>query len=285
VTEPIRHTYETKDLKLAADRYPATGTEKGIVLLLHGGGQTRHSWTAAARRLAAAGWTAITVDTRGHGDSGWAGDGNYTQDALVRDLESLVGSLGQPPILVGASMGGLTSLLAVGEGHVKARALILVDIAPRIEKAGADRVGSFMRAAPDGFATLEEVAAAVSAYNPHRKGPSNLNGLKKNVRQGVDGRWRWHWDPAFMGTGDEPGRGMNQERLQAAAAGVKIPTLLVRGKQSDVVSPEGAQELLDLIPGSRYVDVGGAGHMVAGDDNDVFSREVLTFLGELDGAS
>ncbi|MGX7680170.1 alpha/beta fold hydrolase [Jatrophihabitans sp. DSM 45814] len=276
-----KRTFDVGGLQLAADVYAAESPH-GVALMLHGGGQTRHSWGAAARRLAAAGWTAITLDSRGHGDSGWAEDGDYTQDAMIGDLEGVLATLDEPPVLVGASMGGLTSLLGVGEGRLRARALVLVDIAPRIEPEGAGRIIDFMRAAPDGFATLEEVADAIGAYNPHRKRPNSLEGLKKNVRQGTDGRWRWHWDPAFLTNGDEPQRGVNQPRLQQAAAAVRIPTLLVRGKQSDVVSVEGAEELVRLIPGSRYVDVSGAGHMVAGDDNDIFSREVLLLLSELD---
>jgi pimeloyl-ACP methyl ester carboxylesterase len=139
---------------------------------------------------------------------------------------------------------------------------------------------------PDGFATLEDVADAVSAYNPHRERSSNLEGLKRNVRLMDDGRWHWHWDPALMRRGDggddDETRGvLSYERLKDAARSLTIPTLLVRGQQSDVVSPEGAAELLELVPGSRFVDVRGTGHMVAGDDNDVFTREVLAFLDAL----
>jgi len=273
-----RRTFEVNGLALAADEYPADPS-RGLALLLHGGGQTRHSWHRAAERLAAAGWSAATLDARGHGESEWAGDTDYTQDALVSDLKGIVATYDQPPILIGASMGGLTSLVAVGEKEVAARALVLVDIAPRIEENGASRIGDFMRARPEGFESLEEVAAAVSAYNPHRKRPSTLEGLKKNVRLREDGRWHWHWDPAFMQiTRDEPRRLTAEDRLVKAARNISIPTLLVRGKQSDVVSVEGAKELLELVPGSRYVDVSGAGHMVAGDDNDIFTQEVLTFL-------
>jgi pimeloyl-ACP methyl ester carboxylesterase len=184
--------------------------------------------------------------------------------------------------LVGASMGGLTSLMATGEGKVHPRGLVLVDVAPRIEVSGSRRVRDFMRARPEGFASLEEVADAVAAYNPHRPRPRSLEGLKKNVRL-RDGRWHWHWDPAFMTPiDDEPSRMIDHERLADAARAVTVPTLLVRGLQSDVLSPEGAQELLSLIPGSKLADVAGTGHMVAGDDNDAFARAVVDFLDSLD---
>jgi pimeloyl-ACP methyl ester carboxylesterase len=278
MSEAVTTTFQSGAMTLAADEFVADDP-RGIALLLHGGGQTRHSWKGAARTLSDKGWTSYTLDSRGHGDSGWAEDRDYSMDALVADLAVVADSVGGEPVLIGASMGGLTSLVAVGEGRVRARALVLVDVAPRIEPEGTARIGQFMNAKPEGFDSLEEVAAAVAAYNPHRKRPASLEGLKKNVRLGDDGRWHWHWDPNFMRPlNNEPTRLTDPDRLQNAARAVRVPTLLVRGKQSDVLSVEGAKEFLGLVEGSRLVDVSGAGHMVAGDDNDIFTREVLAFL-------
>jgi pimeloyl-ACP methyl ester carboxylesterase len=277
---PVRRTYHTGNIELAGDEF-IVENPVGVALLLHGGGQTRHSWKSAAAALSAAGWTAVTLDARGHGDSGWAPDRDYSMDALASDLARIAGPYSDP-VLIGASMGGITSLVAVGEGLVSAKGLVLVDVAPRIEPSGAIRIGDFMRAHPDGFSSLQEVSDAVAAYNPHRKRPASLEGLRKNVRLRDDGRWHWHWDPAFIQpVNDEPSRLTDPERLRNAARAVTVPTLLVRGMESDVLSMDGAKEFLDLVPGSRYVDVGGTGHMVAGDDNDVFTREVLRFLEEL----
>ena len=262
--------------KLVADRWQAEN-ERGTVLLLHGGGQTRHSWHRSGSRFAEAGWTTIAFDARGHGDSAWAPNGDYSMNALVSDLAAVVAELGVDPVLVGASMGGITSLLAVGESDVMAGALVLVDVAPQTEPEGVKRILDFMAAAPNGFATLDDVADAVSAYNPHRARPENLDGLKKNVRQWADGRWHWHWDPAFLSVGDEPSRHTRHDRMKAAAERVDVPTLLVRGAQSDVVSPEGAEELKRVIP-HALVREAKAGHMVAGDDNDVFATQVVEFL-------
>jgi pimeloyl-ACP methyl ester carboxylesterase len=268
-------------IELAADEYPAGKDPKGTALFLHGGGQTRHSWKGAAAALAASGWHALSLDARGHGDSGWAPDGDYSMEALVDDLTQVAGEYDHP-VLIGASMGGLTSLIAVGEGEVTARALVLVDVAPRIEKRGADRIAAFMRARPEGFESLEAVAEAVAAYNPHRARPPRPEGLRKNVRLREDGRWHWHWDPAFIQPADgEPGRLTDPERLRDAARAVRVPALLVRGARSDVLSEEGTKEFLQLVPEARFVDVKGAGHMVAGDDNDIFAREVRRFLGTL----
>ena len=271
-------------LRLAADRWWATEPQ-GTVFLLHGGGQTRHSWHGAGDRLCKAGWNTVSLDARGHGDSEWAADRNYRHDALVGDLLAVIDQVGDgPPVVVGASMGGITGLVAAGEHPGAIRALVLVDIVPRLEKAGVDRISSFMRAAPDGFASLEEVAEAVHAYNPRRKRPATIEGLKKNVRQHENGRWYWHWDPGFMRPVeemDEPNRALGYDRMMSAARRIDVPTLLIRGRQSDIVSMAGVEELLAAVPSARFVDITGAGHMVAGDDNDVFGAAVVDFINHL----
>lgn len=276
--EPLE--FNSTGVRIRGDRF-AAADEVGVALLLHGGGQTRHSWRSTARGLSTHGWTAVTLDARGHGDSAWAVDGDYSMDAFVGDVSTLVDALGVTPVLIGASLGGLASMIAVGEGRVPARAMVLVDVVPRLEQSGVDRIMTFMRSHPDGFASLEEVADAVAAYNPHRPRPANLEGLKKNVRRRADGRWHWHWDPQFLNFGDEPSRAQGEERLVRAAGRVRVPTLVMRGGESDVVSDVGAAELLDLIPGSRQAAVARAGHMIAGDDNSVFAQELLGFLADL----
>jgi pimeloyl-ACP methyl ester carboxylesterase len=267
---------------LAADVY---GDPSGPpVAFFHGGGQTRHSWHSTANALGRNGWRAFSVDLRGHGDSQWPEDGDYSVDAFSSDVLAVVSAIGRPA-LVGASLGGVAALLAVGESiEDLVTALVLVDIAPRIEPEGALRIGDFMRERmDDGFGSVEEAAAAVAAYNPHRPPPADLTGLARNLRRRSDGRWVWHWDPRFL---QRPTGGPDEtrvslvppERLEAAARSLRVPTLLVRGRMSDVLSEEGAQEFLDLVPHAEYVDVAGAGHMVAGDRNDVFNDAIVRFL-------
>ena len=275
-------------LMLAADTYgPPDGPP---VLFFHGGGQTRHAWGGTARLLGDKGWRATTVDLRGHGDSDWAphreveGDG-YTLDDFAADVRAVAAVQSSPPVLIGASLGGLASLTAIGEapaGTTVASGLVLVDVAPRLEQEGIDRIAEFMLGNLDGFASLDDVADAVAAYNPHRPRPKDLSGLRKNVRQREDGRWYWHWDPAFLlgGRIDETRSVRNEGRLEEAARAVTVPALLVRGRQSDVLSEEGVRQTLALMPQARYVDVGGAGHMVAGDRNDAFNDAVVEFLRE-----
>jgi non-heme chloroperoxidase len=248
-----------------------------LVLLQHGGGQTRHAWRGAGEALGAAGYHAVAFDARGHGDSDWAPDGEYGQDPMVEDLKCVIEALGnRRPVLVGASMGGGVSLVAIGEDRVDATALVLVDIAPRIEPAGADKIQAFMSQKPEGFSSLEEVADAIANYQPHRKRPRNLDGLAKNVRLGEDGKYHWHWDPRFRaGRRDFEAR---RQRLEACAMNLKLPTLLVRGGLSDVLSEEGARSFLEMCSHSEFVNVTDAAHMVAGDRNDIFSGAVIDFL-------
>jgi peroxiredoxin len=257
------------------------------VLLLHGGGQTRFAWGSTPQRLADRGWHVYRVDARGHGESEWADDGDYSLWAFADDVRALAVQMPTPPVLVGASLGGLSSLIAIGEtlGHEPiARALVLVDVAPTMEEPGKERIGDFMREhVESGFGSLDEVADAIAAYNPHRPRPSDLSGLQKNVRQRDDGRWVWHWDPKFISRSTDETRASfaDPERLRAAAHAITVPVLLVRGRVSDLLSEEGAEELLRLVPHAEYVDVAGAGHMVAGDRNDLFNDAIVDFLDRL----
>lgn len=268
-------------------RGTATGPEDGPpVVLLHGGGQTRHAWSAVAERLASTGCRAIAMDLRGHGDSDWAPDGDYHIDAFARDLMAVVGELGRAPIVVGASLGGMVALVAEGESQIGlSSGLVLVDIAPRMEPAGVDRIVGFMTAHPTGFGSLDEAADAIAAYRPDRPRPDDLRGLAKNLRLGSDGRWHWHWDPGFLASGRGPGSRAAPDRLDVAARQIRVPTLLVRGARSDLLSEEGAQHFLGLVPHSQYIDVAGAGHMVVGDRNDAFSGVIQRFVAEVHDAA
>ena len=273
--------FEGRDgVPLAADAYG--DPSEPPALLLHGGGQTRFAWGNTAQQLAAAGWYAISMDQRGHGESGWAPNKDYSVDAFVDDVRAVAEQLTAPPVLVGASLGGIAALIAEGESHpALAAALVLVDIAPKIEASGALRIIQFMQGKPEGFASVEEAADAVAAYLPHRRRPADLSGLERNLRRMDDGRYRWHWDPAFLEPGHGPRPGENTDRLRAAARRLSVPTLLVRGRLSDLLSEEGARDFLALVPHARFADVSDAGHMVAGDRNDRFTAAVIEFLADL----
>ncbi|MBE0694805.1 MAG: alpha/beta hydrolase [Aquamicrobium sp.] len=274
--------------RIAADVWDGRGHP---VLFLHGGGQTRRAWDMTAKRVADAGMRAITVDLRGHGESEWVSSGNYTFADYGADAAAVIRQTAEryhaAPSAVGASLGGLSSLIAELHHGPLLDSLVLVDITPRMDVGGVARIQSFMGAQmEEGFGSLEEAADAIAAYMPHRKRPRSLDGLRKNLRLDPDGRFRWHWDPAFM----KSERNVNfrgretMEDLLAKLPNLHLPVLLVRGVQSELVHEDYVREFVDLAPSASYVDVGGAGHMVAGDRNDVFCSAILDFLTDREAA-
>jgi pimeloyl-ACP methyl ester carboxylesterase len=261
-------------VELAADITGRWGDP--LVVLLHGGGQTRYSWGAAAAALAQRGFLAVSVDLRGHGESDWSPDGGYSIDRYADDLRAVVDQLGRPAAMVGASLGGLTSITAAGEDPVApSTAIVLVDVTPRMKESGKEAIQAFMQARPEGFASIEEAADAVSTYLPHRPRPSDVSGLRKNLRRGDDGRYYWHWDPRML---DGVQQGMEPERFEKALASIHLPILLVRGVLSEIVGEEDVAAFRAVAPAADYVDVPNAAHMVAGDRNDVFNDAVVDFL-------
>jgi pimeloyl-ACP methyl ester carboxylesterase len=263
------------DVLLAADAYGDPSHPP--VLLMHGGGQTRYAWGPTAANLAAAGFYAVTLDLRGHGESEWAADGNYEITAFAADIELVASALPARPALVGASLGGIASMVCQ-HLHPVATAVVLVDITPRMDPEGVQRIVGFMNAHPGGFASIDEAADAIATYLPHRPRPNDTSGLAKNLRLGEDGRWRWHWDPRFLSGPPRSSHEHYPERMNAAARSLVVPTLLVRGRMSEIVSEEGVREFLELVPHAEYVDVEDASHMVAGDRNDLFCDAVIDFL-------
>jgi pimeloyl-ACP methyl ester carboxylesterase len=270
-------------VRIVADRQG--DPQARAVVFLHGGGQTRRSWGRAAAAVAKRGWQAITIDLRGHGESDWSTEGDYRVVSFAADVAEVLRGLPEKPVLVGASLGGFTSMLLAGEiSPGIASAVVLVDIVPNMEQSGANRIHNFMvDKVESGFGSLEEVADAIAEYNPHRPRPTDLNGLTTNLRRRGD-RWYWHWDPQFISgsAAFPPFEVTDPDRMHAAVEailGSGVPMLLIRGQVSDLVSQERADEFLARFPQVEFTDVRGAGHMVAGDRNDVFAGAVLDFLG------
>ncbi len=269
-----------KDIQIVADAF---GPEQGRpVLLAHGGGQTRHAWQACGKKLGQRGYHALSLDLRGHGESDWASDGDYSIERFAEDILFVADKLHEAPVLVGASLGGIAGLIAQGEyaraGRRGFAALILVDITPRMNMEGVQKILGFMSSNLDtGFASLEEAADAIGQYLPHRPRPKSLSGLAKNLRL-KNGRYYWHWDPRFIAGTQRPQGSREPERLEQAARAVTVPTLLIRGNKSELVDAEAVRLFSELVPHHEFVDVTNAGHMVAGDSNDVFNAAVIDFL-------
>jgi len=271
-------------LELAVQTRHAAG--RPTLLFAHGFGQTRGAWNAAAEALAAEGCRCVTFDARGHGESSRVPDGDYHMNQFAEDLLALTQAQPEPPILVGASMGGLLGLVVAGESATAGlpspfRALVLVDITPRWETAGVERILAFMQAHPEGFADYAEAAEQIAAYLPQRRERKSEEQLRPLLRESSDGRLRWHWDPALLG-GLISESERYQPRLLAAAAKIEVPLLLLSGGRSDVVSSANVREFLQLAPHAQHVELPRATHMVAGDANDAFTREVARFVHRLD---
>lgn len=265
-------------LTLIADEWNrGLAGDRPTVLMLHGGGQNRFSWKNTGQILADDGFHVVAIDARGHGDSDRSPDADYAFETMAVDVTHVLDIIGRPVVLIGASMGGLAGILAAAHaGPDKVTGLVLVDVVPRFEKSGSARIRDFMFSHPHGFGSLQEAADAVAAYLPHRPKPRNPEGLKKNLRL-RDGRWYWHWDPAFL-TKPEDDPHLRTEIFEQAAINLTIPILLIRGKLSDVVSPEGVQDFLAKVPRAEFVELSEAGHTAAGDDNDTFTQAVTAFV-------
>lgn len=272
IGQPVRVCrFQSGDLQITAD---VAGPPDGApVLLLHGGGQTRGAWGGALAEGARRGFYMISADLRGHGESGWSPAADYSMAAHAADIAAITGAMSAPAFLVGASLGGMASLSYAAMGQPLA-GLVMVDIAPTVNTAGTDRILAFMHSAPDGFASVADAADAVAAYLPHRPRPRDTSGLLRNLRL-RQGRYYWHWDPRMFQNGRPP---RDTDGLRDAARDLKVPTLLVRGRLSDVLSQEGVDDFLKLVPHAEFADIAGADHMVAGDRNDAFNEAVFAFL-------
>jgi pimeloyl-ACP methyl ester carboxylesterase len=173
----------------------------------------------------------------------------------------------------------MTSFYAVGSSNPPAaQALVMVDIVLRVANAGVERIRRFMMSHRNGFANLAEAVEAVAAYNPDRPRPQDPSGLRRNLRQGEDGRLYWHWDPRMLEVSPSSEPPSRVGALLEVSHRVSVPTLVVRGGHSDVVDDEGVAEMRRLVPQTEVYEVSGAGHMVAGDRNDAFSAGVVSFL-------
>lgn len=270
-------------LVLAATEFTPTASppRPGNLLFAHGFGQTRGAWQRTCAVLADAGYAGLSYDARGHGESGRNPDGlAYAGEQFADDLIIAAGEQPQPPILVGASMGGLFGMIAEARWPGLFRAMVLVDITPRWEQAGMQRILGFMTAFPEGFDSLEHAAEIVAAYLPHRRKRKTAEELGELLHHGEDGRWRWHWDARLI---DDLVRdsARHQDDIANAARTLRCPVLLISGGRSDLVSASTVEEFHDLVPHARHAHLPQATHMLAGDDNDAFTSTVLDYLAEL----
>lgn len=260
---------------------------KGAIILSPGGGQTRHAWSGAAIAFAKEGFFVVCADLRGHGDSDRAPNATYSYHDYGRDALALSDwveyETGVKPHYIGASLGGVAALVAAGKIRQEGFAsLTLVDVAPKISEYEFGSIRNFMLdGAKRGFQNINEAAAFLSTHfprpNAETRSSSSSAGLQKNLRQGEDGRWRWHWDPAFVETLYlEPDE--FERELTEAATNLIIPIHFMRGGESELVTQEAAAHFRKIAPHIHYTEIKGARHMVTGDQNDIFVDAALDYL-------
>ncbi|HEY5972664.1 MAG TPA: alpha/beta fold hydrolase [Pseudoxanthomonas sp.] len=267
-------------IALASTVFPSAAARASL-LFAHGFGQTRGAWLQSGRALAAEGYAGLAYDARGHGESARnAADQPYTGGQFANDLIIIAGEQPQPPVLVGASMGGLFGLIAESRWPGLFRAMVLVDITPRWEQAGMQRILGFMTAFPEGFDSLDHAGDIIAAYLPHRRARKSPDELRELLRESDDGRWRWHWDARLI---DDLVRdsAQHQDDIAEAARSIRCPVLLISGGRSDLVSAKTVEEFQALVPHAHHVHLAQATHMLTGDDNDAFTATVREYLAGL----
>lgn len=266
------HILTLRDLHF---HYLDWGTEgKPPFVCLHGGAQTAHSWDDFAP-VVRNDYHVYALDQRGHGDSDWAPDGDYSRYTQCEDVEAFVSALGLSPfILTGLSMGGINAITYTARYPEKVRALIIVDVGPEIETRGRENIQNFTRI--DELDSFEAFIERAHRFNPRRSLENLRQRLSHNLKQLPNGKWTWKFDQQRLNTGIRSGLG--PEGLWEDVRKIRCPTLIVRGGESDILTPEAAQRLQAAIPNSRLTVVPGAGHSVMGDNPAGFNAAVQEFL-------
>ena len=251
------------------------------MLLLHGFAQTCHSWDFVALGFSD-NYRVIVLDQRGHGDSDWAPDGDYSPETQQKDISGVVNELGlENFVLMGLSMGGRNSFTFAASNPDYVKALVVVDAAPQNMQQGTQNIRSFVQQ-DDELDSVDAFVERVLQYNP-RRDPQQVRGsIMHNIKELPSGKWTWKYDRALRSPGRRMGSDAETEkRLWAYIESLQCPTLLVRGGASDIVAMDTADRMHQAIPNSRIATIEGAGHLVMGDSPSGFQSAVTDFLASL----
>jgi pimeloyl-ACP methyl ester carboxylesterase len=253
-----------------------------VVLALHGGGQTSYMFEELGTALRET-HHVIAPDLPGHGESTSLGDpSEFSRESLAQTVPVLLEEFGTGPVtIVGASLGGIIALTLAATRPELVTAIVLIDVGHRLEEAGVRRIIGFMLQ-HESFESLEEASDAVAEFMPHRP-RTDPQRLRRNLRQRPDGRWTWKHNLGQVSAErmDEVDWHDILEGLKDDAAKVRVPVLVLRGSNSDVLSSDGASEIADVLSDARLVEVNNAGHLAAGDNPASTVSHVTRFLAEL----
>ena len=280
---PFSREVEPRDREVTANglrlHYLDWGTEgKQPILFLHGGLQQAHSWDFVSLPLCVE-YRVFALDARGHGDTQWAPDGDYSVEAHESDLAGFAETSGlEKFILVGHSMGGRNAYVYTSNHPERVKALVIVDTGPETEPQGRDRIRRF-RELPDELDSYEIFAERIQEYTG-RSREQVMGALKYSIRPRPDGKWTWKYDK-LLRSPDYTSKDWPPEKLWECLGRIQCPTLVIRGSESDIFAPEVLEGMLRVIPGSTSAVVHGAGHLVAGDNPVGFLEALRTFLNRI----
>ena len=250
------------------------------IVFLHGGGLNAHTWDLVCLGLRRE-RHCFALDQRGHGDSEWSPEMDYTTESQVGDLEAFVDRLGLTRfVLVGMSLGGVNAMAWAGRHSERLAGLVIVDVGPEIRMAGVQKIAAFT-SEQKLLDSIDEVIERALAFNPRRDPRLLRLSLRHNLRQTPKGQWMWKYDQRHRGKAEPGAYERRRELLWDSVAKIACPTLVVRGAQSDVFHDEDAERLTAALPRGRWVRVENAGHTVQGDNPAGLLTELRGFLGEL----
>ena len=250
------------------------------IVLLHGGHQSAHSWDLVSLHLARD-YRVLALDQRGHGDSEWARDVEYSNHTMSLDAEAFIETLGlQRPILIGHSMGGRNAMLLTKRAAARLRALVLVDIGPEISDKGRQAISSFVRSNEE-FDDLEHFVRNVRQYDPYRSRAHIERTVKYNMLQRADGKFVSKCDSNPRRLGVLHSSGAQDNISLDDARNFSLPVLVLRGEKSNILTFDAAERFRDALPRGTLVTVPDCGHNVHSQNTKGFIAALGGFLSTL----
>jgi len=250
------------------------------VVLLHGGHQSAHSWDLVSLHLAQK-YRVLALDQRGHGDSEWARDVEYSNHNMALDAEAFIAAMGlQRPVLIGHSMGARNSMLLARRDHAYLRAMVIVDVGPEVTERGRAAIAGFVQANQE-FDDLEHFVANVRKYDPYRPREHIERTVKYNMLQRADGKFVSKCDSNPRKLGIVRGTGPLDNITLDDARDFNLPVLVVRGETSNILAPDAAERFRDALPHGTLVTVPNCGHNVHGQNTKGFIAALNHFLDHL----
>ncbi len=244
------------------------------LLFIHGFAQQAHSWDFAALAVRDI-CHVVSVDLRGHGESGRAPGGSYSFDDLYADIDAFVASISfRNPFICGLSLGGTLAYTYAANNPDSVRGLVIAESAPESKREGRESIRNFT-SGPGEFDSLGELVEKVRQLTPWRSVEQVRSSLVHSVGRNGAGRWTWKYDPAINTLHSTYGA---PESRWAALERLTMPTLLVRGEESDITDAAIVARMADVISDSRLVSIPDAGHRVSGDNPAMFNAALRSFL-------